>query len=455
MSFITICYHYAMRIHFDGLWRHKDFLRLWAGQTISVFGTMIGGTALSFTAILFLEATPLQIGILNAMETAPALLAGLFAGVWVDRARRRPLMIGADLGRALALATIPLAAALGGLGMAQVILVALATSVLSILFDLAYQSYLPGLVGREHLVEGNSKLAASAAVAEFGGFSLGGWLVQLFGPPLSVLFDAASFVVSALSLGSIQAKERRGDAGTWSAGEGGYHAECGNQSESEYAEHESQDTDPGGDMRREIREGLQMVLREPLLRASAAAILVQGLSGGMYGALVVLYMTRGLGFAPGVLGMIWAVGGISSLVGASLTPRMTRRLGAGRVMAGGLAVSALSSLAIPLASGATLLSGALLVLAQLGDGFFVAYDINLVSLRQEIVAERLLGRVNATMRSIGLAAALVGALLGGALGEWLDVRPVLFAGALGTLAAAVGLAFSPVRGLRADQDHLQ
>jgi MFS family permease len=422
-----------MRIRFDGLWQHKDFLRLWTGQTISVFGSMIGGTALSFTAILFLQATPFQLGLLNAMEIAPALLAGLFAGAWVDRMRRRPLMIGADLGRALALATIPLAVAFGALHMEQVILVALATSVLGILFDLAYQSYLPGLVGQDNLVDGNSKLAASAAVAEFGGFSLGGWLVQIFGPPMSVLIDAGSFVVSALSLSTIRRKEevpRLSVMGTRQQAEPG-----------------DQDISPEGpnNLRREILDGLHTVYRHPLLRASAAVILLQSLSQGMYGALVVLYMVRGLGFEAGILGMIWAVGGISSLVAAAFAPRITRRLGVGRVMIGGLAVSGLSAFMIPFASGATLVSAVLLILAQLGDGFYVIYEINLVSLRQKVADERMLGRVNATMRIAALAAALVGTLLGGVLGGLLGVRPVLFVGALGTMLAAGMLALSPIR----------
>jgi MFS family permease len=409
-----------MRMRLTGLWRHEDFLRLWTGQTISVFGSMIGGTALSFTAILFLKATPLQIGVLNAMQFAPAVAAGLFAGAWVDRLRRRPVMIWADLGRAAILATIPLAAILGLLRIEQVILVALATSILSIFFDLAYQSYLPGLVGKEQVMEGNSKLSASAAVAEFGGFSLAGWLVQAFSAPMAVLIDALSFVISAVSLGIIRAPEPAIVA------------------------------EDQPDMRREILEGLRGVQQHPLLRASALAILIQNLTGSMYGALVVLYMSRGLGFNPGVLGMIWAVGGISSLAAATFATRITRHLGAGKAMVGGLAVFGITMLLAPLASGASLLSAALLILAQLGDGFFVIYEINQVSLRQRIADERMLGRVNATMRFGGLAAALIGTLLGGWLGQMLGLRPVLFAAALGTILAAGVLALSPIQGMRDD-----
>jgi len=407
-----------MRLRLGGLWQHADFLRLWSGQTISAFGSMVGGTAMSFTAILVLHATPFQMGVLNTMQLVPAFLAGLFAGAWVDRLRRRPLLIGADLGRAMVLATIPLAALLNFLHIGQVYLVALLVSILTIFFDVAYQSYLPGLVGKEDLVEGNSKLSASAAVAEFGGFSIGGWLVQAFTAPYAILIDAASFVVSALSVALIRAREPKIIPG----------------------EH--------ADMRREIAEGWQAVWHTPLLAANAVAILVHSLSDGMYGALVVLYMSRYLGFAPGILGMIWAVGGVSSFVGAASTARITRWLGFGPTMFIGLGLFGISQAFIPLASGATLLSAALLIAQQLGDGFFIVYEINQLSLRQSIVAERMLGRVNATMRFLGLGATLAGSLLGGWLGEGLGVRLVLALAACGTLLAALTLGLSPIRGLK-------
>ncbi len=407
-----------MRLRLFGLWRHADFLRLWTGQTISVFGSMIGGTAMSFTAILVLKATPFQMGVLNSMQLIPAFLIGLFAGAWVDRLRRRPLLIGADLGRSLALATIPLAFLLGTVSIGQVYLVALVVSILTIFFDVAYQSYLPALVGKDGLVEGNSKLSASAAVAELGGFSLGGWLVQAFTAPLAILIDAGSFVVSAVSVGLIRAREPVIDAATHP------------------------------DLRREIAEGLRMVYNHRLLRASAMAIVVNGLAGGIIGALVVLYMSSGLGFRPGILGMIWAVGGVSSFLGAAYTPRLTERLGSGTAMAAGLAIFGISQLFIPLASGATLLSAVFLVIQQLGDGFYIVYEINQVSLRQGVASERMLGRVNATMQFLNLGAMLAGSLLGGLLGGVLGVRLMLAAGACGTLLASAILWVSPLRKLK-------
>jgi MFS family permease len=402
------------RMKLTGLWLHFDFLRLWSGQTISVFGSMVGGTAMTFTAILFLHATPFQMGLLSAMQIVPAFAIGLFAGAWVDRLRRRPLLIWADIGRALALATIPLAAALGALHIAQVYLVALVVSILSIFFDLAYQTYLPGLVGKDNVMEGNSKLSASAAAAEFGGFSIGGWLVQIFTAPLAILMDAASFLVSAFSVWSIRAPETPA----------------------------SREEQP--DLRREIGEGLRAVWREPLLRASAIVALIESLGGSTYGAVIVLYMSRGLKFDPGVLGMIWAVGGISAFAGAALAPRATRRVGAGRVMLAGLLASTITQAIILLANGPTLLSALIMILQQFGDGFFVAYEINNLTFRQRITSEHLLGRVNATLRFLTLGAALAGALLGGGLGNLIGVRATLGVGALLSLTAAITLGLSPL-----------
>ncbi len=167
---------------------------------------MIGGTAMSFTALLFLQATPFQMALLSSMQLVPGFLAGLFAGAWVDRVRRRPMMIAVDISRAVIFGTIPLAALMGILHIEQLYLVALAVGILTIIFELAYQAYLPSLVGKQHVVEGNSKLSASAAVAEFGGFNLGGWLVHIFTAPFAILIDAVSFLASALSLHLIRAR---------------------------------------------------------------------------------------------------------------------------------------------------------------------------------------------------------------------------------------------------------
>lgn len=370
---------------------------------------------MTFVAILVLKATPFQMGLLNTMQLLPAFIIGLFAGAWVDRLQRRPFLIAADIGRAIILASIPLAALFGKLNILQVYGVAVVVSILTTFFDVAYKSYLPALVSKNELLDGNSKLTASAAVAEFGGFSLGGWLVQALTAPFAILIDAGSFIVSAISVGLIRTRE------------------------------EKIIPEVIPNLGAEIVTGLHEVWQQPLLRTCAIAVLAQALSNGVNGALVVLYMSRGLGFPPGILGMIWAVGGLSSFMGAALAPGLTGRFGSGKMMVAGLAVYGFSGLLIPLASGAGWVSALLLILAQLGDGFFVVYEINLISLRQTITPERLLGRVNGTMQFLLVGASLAGSLLGGALGQTMDLRLVLLLGGMGTVLSALILAFSPVR----------
>ena len=406
-----------MRVRFGGLWRHPDFMKLWTGQTISVFGSLIGGTALQFTAILVLQASAFQMGLLAAASLAPGFASGLVAGVWADRLRRRPLLIIADVARALSLATIPLAAALERLTIEQLYVVAFINSILTVVFDVAYQSYLPSLVGRDELLEGNSKLSASASVAEISGFGIAGWLVQLLSGPAAILLDACSFVVSAISLGAIRTREPV-----------------------------PAPVHDDANMLRDIGEGLRAVWHHPMLRTLAGAtILLRFCGHGIYGSVVVLYMSRGLGFSPGLLGMTWGVGGISSLIGAMLAMPLTRRLGTGRAMVLGLLVGSITGFFIPVAQGATGVAVALLIMAQLGDGADTVYQINQLSLRQAITPERLLGRVNASMHFVGQGATLLGALAGGLLGDMIGLRPTLFLGASGGLIVAVLLALSPLR----------
>jgi MFS family permease len=408
-----------LRLRFSGLWRNAGFMRLWIGQTISVGGSLIGRAAMSFTAILLLRATPLQLGILFAASLVPGFLTGLIAGAWVDRLPRRPILIWADIGRAALLATIPLAAFLGLLRIEQLYVVNFLVSILTIFFDVAYQSYLPSLITRSELVEGNSKLSASASIAEVGGFALAGWLVELFTGPVTILIDAISFVVSAISVGLIRVREQEVVR------------------------------NPQPDLRREIAEGLRSLLENEILRVTAACTISQEFFVGVYSALVVLYMARDLGFAPGILGTIWALGGISSFVGALATDATIKRFGIGSAMIAACSLSGVAMVFVPLAHGATLSAALLLIFQQLlGDGAATVYQINQVSLRQAITPERLLGRVNASAEFLGLGAMLTGSLLGGLLGGLIGVRTILFLSAFGTMFSMFWLVFSPVRSLR-------
>lgn len=415
-----------VRLRFSGLWRRADFLRLWSGQTISVFGSFIGGSALQFTAVLVLDATPLQMAMLAAATLLPGFLIGLFAGAWVDRLRRRPILIVTDVGRALVLVSIPLAWLFDLLSMEQLYAVAFLTGALTLFFDVASLSYLPTLVRREELVEANSKLAASSAASEVAGFGVAGWLVQLITGPLAILLDAVSFLGSALFLGSIRTPEPEpGPAATRQS------------------------------VWREIADGVHVVLASPLLRATAASATILDLSMRVYGTVILLYVVRELGFDPGVLGMIFAVGGLSSLVGSLVAGRAGRTLGLGRVMALGLVVFGLSQLLVPLAAGPAVVVALFLVGQQLGDGAYVVREVNEVSLRQAVTPRPVLGRMNASFRFAGLAAMLLGTLIGGVLGDTIGLRPTLVVGACGTFVAALWLLLSPVRNVAVLPDAAQ
>jgi MFS family permease len=403
-----------------GLWHNRDFLRLWAGQTISVFGSLVGRTALPFTAILVLDASPLQVAAALASDIVAQLLFGLFAGVWVDRLPRRPIMIVADLGRAALLCTVPLAYAFGVLAMEQIYVVAFCTGVLTIFFDVAYQSYLPSLVERDEILEGNSKMAATWSVAEVGAFSSAGWLVQVLTAPVAVLVDAVSFLFSAAFVWTIRKPETPAVP---------------------HAEREG--------VRREIAEGLRTIVHDPLLLALARSQLIVDFSFRVFGTVFLIYVTREVGFRPGVLGVIFAVGGVSSLAGAVLATRSAVRFGVGPSMSLGVALMGLSMLFVPLAHEVSVLAVGFLVAQQLcGDGGYTVYEVNSVSLRQSITPARLLGRVSSGMRISSLAAMLIGALVGGGLGETVGLRATLVVAAAGVIIAGAWLMASPVWGVR-------
>lgn len=407
-----------MRPRLTGLWRHPDFVRLWAGETVSVFGSLVGGAALPFTAILVLDAGPFEVAALGVAQRLPGFLVGLVAGVWVDRLRRRPLMIGADLGRMALLATVPAAALLDVLRIEQLYAVAFLAGVLTVFFDVAYHSYLPSLVRREELIEGNSKLAASASAAEAAGFGLAGWLVQVFTAPVAVLIDALSFLASAVCVGLIRAPE---------------------PPPAPASQRRS--------VRREIRDGLTITLGHPVLRALLVSAVLLDLTSGMVGPLILLYGTRDLGLAPGPLSMAFAVGGVTSLLGALIAGTAVRRLGIGRALILSLVVWGLGGLLIPLARGGAAL--ALLVGSQVvSDPAYAVYDINALSLRQSLAPDGVLGRVNASIRFVGLGAMVIGSLAAGLLGGLLGLRPTLVLGFCGIFLAAGWLLRSPVRRLR-------
>lgn len=409
-----------MRGRLTGLWRHPGFIRLWAGQTISVFGSLTTRVALPFTAIIYLDARPFEVALLTSADVMAGILFGLLAGVWVDRLPRRPIMIAADLGRASIIGSIPLAAVAGRLTIEQLYVVAFSAGVLTMFFDVAYQSYLPTLVKTEELVEGNSKLAASASVAEFGAFSAGGWLVQLVTGPGAMLVDAVSFVVSAVSLGMIRQKEPPPILGAGRAS-----------------------------VRDEIVDGLLTVARDGVLRTVAVSWISLSFASGTFAGIFVLFVTRDLGFSPGVQGVIYGVGGMTSLFGALAADQARRSLGVGGAMAAGLLLGSAGVLSIVVSPRVSAVAVVLLVSQQvISDPGWTIYEINQISLRQAMAPPQMLGRVNAGVRFAGLIAMLTGSLLAAALAGPIGARGVLALGACLPIAGAAFVLLSPVRRMR-------
>jgi len=404
------------------LFRNRDFLKLWAGETISDFGSRMGDVAISFAAVISLHATPFQMGLLSSARIGPALIFSLMAGVWADRVRRRPILIAADLGRFVLLTSIPIAAIFGVLRIGQLYAVILANAALGIFFSVAYRSYLPSLVSRDQLLDANSKLEASSAVAEVGGFGLAGWLTQWLTAPFAILIDALSFVASAVAIFAIGRPE----------------------------------PEPSRKDRRaldEIRQGWACVAGDPRLFAIAIASAAGALFYSFFSALYMIFVVDGLGFKPGALGAIFAVGGVSSLCGALAAERTAQWFGAGRAMAVGLAINGAAMLLVPIARGATSVSVALLVAHQLiGDCAGTVYAINRTTIIQTIAPRPLMGRVNASLSFLALAMSLLGALVGGWIGGVAGLRPTMVAGACTVSLSALILGFSTI--WRMDQSEL-
>lgn len=409
------------RARFQGLWRHPDFLKLWAGQSVSAFGTLITNVALPIVAVLTLHATPAQVALVYAAQVAPTLLFALAAGALVDRVRRRPLLIAADIGRALTLASVPLAALAGALSLELLYVVTFLTSALSALFDVAYPAYLPTLVDRDRLLEGNAKLGASLSVAEVAGFGLAGILSQAFTAPGAIVVDIASYLVSVASLAFIRMREpapEREDA-------------------SSVSHSLSQ-------LRGEVIEGLRLTWRHPTRRALAGAAGVRALCSAIVETTLLIFILRDLRISPAVMGMIFGVGGVAAFVGAAWAQRVTQRLGMRRALRWSIWVSSAFGLFIPLAGGPIWLAVTLLAAQQFGDAAHSIYDITTATTLQSIGPSAALGRINASIQFVSGLATVAGLALGAALGQALGARGALLVAMLGMLLAPLWLTLARI-----------
>ncbi len=400
------------------LWRHRDFLLLWLGQSISRLGDQFTGLAIPVIAVFVLGAGPLENGLLGFSGTLPFLLFGLLVGVWVDRRQRRSVLILSDVGRGLMIAAIAVLGIAGLLQMTYLYVFSFFIGVLTVFFDVAYQAYLPALVERNQLVDANSKLETSNSIAGTGGPAFAGTIIELFTAPVAMLFDAASFFFSAATLIAIRKREPAPQA----------------------TEHPS--------VLSEIREGLHVVLGEPRLRWIAACTAWSNFfSSAVFSALLILYLKNALGFTPFTLGLMFTVGSAGGIVGAATSNRVAKRIGVGPSIIAGAILFSIPMLPLPFVSGpfAFPAIAAMFFVSLIGN---LLYNINQVSFRQAIVPIRLQGRLNATMRTIVWGTLPLGAIAGGVLGDVIGVREAIIVGLVGGAFSFLWVLFSPVRHIR-------
>ena len=409
-----------MPFRLEGLWRHPDFTKLWFGRTVSGFGSQITFLALPLTAILVLDATPLQMGFLSSAGSLPSFVLGLGVGVWVDRLKKRPVMIATDYGRALLMLTVPIAAALHLLRIEHLYAFAIGAGVMGLFFGVASRSMLPSLVSRDQLVEANSKLAIGGSAADVAGPGIAGVLIQTVTAPIALIVDSITFVVSALAIGLIRAREPeppRDQSG------GGFFAEAG--------------------------QGIALIWRNRVLLAIAGAIGGIAVFNAMLESVWLLYVNKVLGIEPSAFGLMFSVSGAGFVFGAIFAAWFIRWIGTGRAMIIGVLAAGLSDLATPLAGGPFLAVVALLTAAQFSFAIGATVsNIAQVSIRQAATPLRLQGRMNGVMDALTGGLVPVGALIGGMLGQTIGMRPTLFLSAGGELAAVLWLLATPIWSLR-------
>ena len=394
------------------------FWNLWLATSVSQLGTQVSELAIPFIAITTLHAAPFEIGVLNAVQFLPILLLSLVVGVWVDRLRRRPVLIASDLARAFILFSIPAAAIWHVLLMPQLYVVAFLVGSFTVLFDIAYQSYLPAVVDRDQFITANSRLQISEQSASVIGPALGGSLISLLTAPTAVIVDAVSYLASAGLLFNIHREEPAPVRAE---------AEVG--------------------VRREIADGLRFVWRQPILRAMVMTAGLTQLFGRMVFAVLLLYLVSEVGLGAAGVGVIFSLGSVGFVVGALIAGRVSAALGVGRT----IVVAAVLASSSPLlyALGPRAFVGPLVA-----TGFFlygvaaVVWTVNNLSVRQAITPPALLGRTNASMRLLGWGAIPIGSLIGGLLGGAIGLRQTILLAALGSLVASLPVWFSPLPRLR-------
>ncbi len=400
-----------------GLLREHDFRRLFVADTVSQVGTQVSQLAIPLVAVVTLGARPFEVGLLVTVQTAAFLLVGLPAGAWVDRMRRRNVLIAGDLGRAVMLGSIPVAWWFDVLTMGQLYVVAGIVGILTVFFDVAYQSYLPHLVGRDNLVEGNAKLEVVRATSSLAGPGGAGALIQALTAPYAVAVDAVSFAASALFVGRIRKRE------------------------------ELPPPSPNRHLGREVLEGLRFVVGNRLLRSIASCTGSFNLFFSMAMAMEIVFFVRTLGMSPGMIGLYYSIGAVGGLIGAFVVKPVVGLLGQGPAIWIATAVTTPFALLVPAAEPGWRIWLAAVANIMIGIGI-VVYNVTQVSFRQGLTPERLLGRMNATMRFFVWGTMPLGAFIGGILGEQLGARTTLWIGFGGACLAFLPVFLSPLRTMR-------
>ncbi|KQR16828.1 MFS transporter [Cellulomonas sp. Leaf334] len=398
---------------------HPDFRRLWTGDAFGQLGAQLTALVLPIFAVQQLAATEWEMGVLNAAEYAAFLVIGLPAGAWVDRMRKRRVLVVADLVRAAVLATVVVTAATGHATVPLLIVAALIVSVATVFFDVSHQSYIPGLVGLDHLVEGNSKLQATASVAQVVGPALGGLLLRVIAAPALIAVTVVTYLISAFAVGRIR----------------------------------QQETPPHPDTRRplrvEIAEGLRFVVHEPYLRRIVACTSLANFANAVGGAVLVIYVLRTLGLGTAAYGAILSAAAVGGLVGAVVAGRLAQWIGEGRIIPLSALVTAPAAALTPLAATGLVPAWPLLIAGGATFGFAViVYNVAQVSFRQRVCPPPLLGRMNASVRFIVWGSMPIGGLLGGWLGTSLGVLPTLWVSVGITALAALPVVVSPLLRMR-------
>ena len=407
-----------MRSRFQrGVWKLHSFRLLMSASMISIFGSLITSTAFPFIAIAQLDAGPAELAVLSLAGIVPSAVLGSVAGIWIDRLSRRQVMIAADLLSAAALLSIPIAYWLDTLSLVQLLIVTFLTAVGRLCFRIADRSFLPQVVGREHVEEANATLSGGSAIAEAGGFSVGGLLVQLLTGPVALLFDTVSFIASALLLARIP-------------------------DQAPLVESEGRETIRH--WRTELADGFGYLRHSRMLSPLAISLFLMALGMETIGTVYFLFVNQTLGFSPGALGFIFATGGIGSLLGATFSTRATARFGAGPALIGSLVLLGIGQGSIVLATSVGLFSLLVLLGQQMTDAFWLYYESTATSLRQLNAPDAMLGRINGAFESIEFVGLLLGAGVGALIGETIGLRATLVTGASLLALAALPLVFSPV-----------